>query len=207
MASSIAWRPACHSLLFLNTGSRVLRFCGTRGAGAELLFSAASTARGLCCFSASTSAEPLPNRVDAVAELVERAATETEAVCVEHSLYRWFRHPIYLSFLGLIWFVPTMSYDHVLLTGIWTVYIFVGSWLKDERLQFYLGETYKDYRSRVPVIQCRESTEPQRNPHEQPPDVVYPCSNSAVGNLCTFVAAVYGIRCVESVAGKQQQSD
>lgn len=69
---------------------------------------------------------------------------------VEHSLYRWFRHPIYLSFLGLIWFVPTMSFDHALLTGIWTVYIFVGSWLKDERLQFYLGDTYKDYRSRVP---------------------------------------------------------
>lgn len=68
----------------------------------------------------------------------------------EVSLYRWFRHPIYLSFLGLIWFVPVMTVDHAVLTGIWTVYIFIGSWLKDERLEFYLGSTYREYRSRVP---------------------------------------------------------
>ncbi len=68
----------------------------------------------------------------------------------EKSLYRWFRHPIYLSFLGLIWFVPTMTFDHALLTGVWTVYIFIGSWLKDERLEFFLGDTYRSYRARVP---------------------------------------------------------
>jgi hypothetical protein len=26
--------------------------------------------------------------------------------------YRWLRHPVYLSFLGLIWFTPRMSADH-----------------------------------------------------------------------------------------------
>lgn len=64
--------------------------------------------------------------------------------------YRWFRHPIYLSFLGLIWFTPRMTLDHALLTGIWTVYIFVGSWLKDRRLEFYAGDAYREYESRVP---------------------------------------------------------
>ncbi|MBL8816730.1 MAG: hypothetical protein JNL58_11920 [Planctomyces sp.] len=68
----------------------------------------------------------------------------------ERSLYRWFRHPIYLSFLGLIWFVPTMTLDHAVLTGVWTVYIFIGSWLKDERLEFFLGDSYRNYRGRVP---------------------------------------------------------
>ena len=68
----------------------------------------------------------------------------------EKSLYRWFRHPIYLSFLGLIWFTPKMTYDHAILTAVWTIYIFVGSWLKDRRLEFYAGEHYREYESRVP---------------------------------------------------------
>ncbi len=68
----------------------------------------------------------------------------------ETGLYRWFRHPIYLSFLGLIWFTPRLTLDHALLTAIWTVYIFVGSWLKDRRLEYYLGDGYREYESRVP---------------------------------------------------------
>ena len=66
------------------------------------------------------------------------------------SLYRVLRHPVYLSFLGLIWFTPHMSLDHALLTGIWTVYIFFGSYLKDERLAYFLSDTYREYQSRVP---------------------------------------------------------
>ncbi len=64
--------------------------------------------------------------------------------------YHVLRHPVYLSFLGLIWFTPRMTLDHALLTGIWTVYIFVGSWLKDRRLTFYLGKTYREYAAEVP---------------------------------------------------------
>jgi hypothetical protein len=57
---------------------------------------------------------------------------------------------VYLSFLGLIWFTPRMTADHALLTGVWTAYIFVGSCLKDRRMTFYLGGTYREYASRVP---------------------------------------------------------
>ena len=54
------------------------------------------------------------------------------------------RHPVYLSFLGL-----TGSYRPSRPTGlmiIWTAYVFVGSWLKDQRL---LSE-YRAYLERVP---------------------------------------------------------
>ena len=68
---------------------------------------------------------------------------------VERGVYRWMRHPVYLSFLGLIWFTPRMTADHAMLTGVWTVYIFVGSCLKDRRMTFYLGDTYREYASRV----------------------------------------------------------
>ena len=64
--------------------------------------------------------------------------------------YRWMRHPIYLSFLGLIWFTPNMTWDHVILTTMWTVYIFAGSYAKDLRLEYFLGEMYRAYETRVP---------------------------------------------------------
>jgi protein-S-isoprenylcysteine O-methyltransferase Ste14 len=64
--------------------------------------------------------------------------------------FRFMRHPTYASFLGLIWFAPRMTVDHAVLTAIWTTYVFVGSYLKDQRLTFYLGDTYREYASRVP---------------------------------------------------------
>ncbi|HEV8072189.1 MAG TPA: hypothetical protein VGP76_31015 [Planctomycetaceae bacterium] len=61
------------------------------------------------------------------------------------------RHPAYMSFLGLVWFTPDMTIDRALLVAIWTVYIFLGSYLKDLRLIHYLGDTYREYRARVPA--------------------------------------------------------
>ncbi len=64
--------------------------------------------------------------------------------------YLWLRHPVYLSFLGLVWFTPYMTIDCAILTAIWTIYIFVGSWLKDLRLAQYLGQPYRQYQAEVP---------------------------------------------------------
>jgi hypothetical protein len=49
----------------------------------------------------------------------------------------------------LIWFTPVMTFDHAMLTGVWTLYIFAGSILKDQRLLYYLGNSYADYMSQV----------------------------------------------------------
>jgi len=68
---------------------------------------------------------------------------------VERGAYAWMRHPVYLSFLGLVWFTPHMSIDHAVLTGLWTVYLFFGSHLKDLRLEGFLGDVYRDYCTRV----------------------------------------------------------
>jgi hypothetical protein len=67
-----------------------------------------------------------------------------------HGAYLWLRHPVYLSFLGLIWFVPVMTTDRAVLTATWTTYIFFGSWLKDRRLTHYLGQRYLRYQAMVP---------------------------------------------------------
>ena len=69
---------------------------------------------------------------------------------VPRGAYHFLRHPIYLSFLALVWLTPRMSLDHAVLTGIWTLYIFVGSYLKDRRLVHFLGDAYRAYQARVP---------------------------------------------------------
>jgi hypothetical protein len=69
---------------------------------------------------------------------------------VERGAYRFLRHPVYLSFLGLIWFAPVVTLDRVVLIALWSTYIFVGSVLKDGRLLHFMGDTYRHYQARVP---------------------------------------------------------
>jgi len=64
--------------------------------------------------------------------------------------YRLLRHPVYLSFLGLIWFTPIVTLDRAVLIAIWTGYIYVGSVLKDRRLAFFIGDRYREYQASVP---------------------------------------------------------
>ena len=63
--------------------------------------------------------------------------------------FLWMRHPVYLSFLGLVWFAPVMTIDRIELIACWTAYVLVGSWLKDQRLLHYVGEPYRIYQSQV----------------------------------------------------------
>lgn len=69
---------------------------------------------------------------------------------VERGAYRILRHPVYLSFLGLVWFVPVVTVDRAVLIVVWSAYILFGSTLKDRRLLQFLGERYRDYQARVP---------------------------------------------------------
>jgi methanethiol S-methyltransferase len=64
--------------------------------------------------------------------------------------YRVLRHPVYLSFLGLVWITPVVTLDRAVLIAVWTAYIYVGSVLKDRRLAHYIGPPYHAYAARVP---------------------------------------------------------
>jgi hypothetical protein len=68
---------------------------------------------------------------------------------IERGAFRWMRHPVYLSFLGLIWLTPHMTTDRLVLAIVWSVYITVGSMLKDWRCAYYIGDGYQEYASRV----------------------------------------------------------
>lgn len=74
---------------------------------------------------------------------------------VTKGAFAWMRHPVYMSFLGLIWFTPVMTLDHAILTAVWTAYIYAGSYFKDKRLLHFIGQPYREYASRVvglPII-------------------------------------------------------
>jgi protein-S-isoprenylcysteine O-methyltransferase Ste14 len=79
-----------------------------------------------------------------------RGLPQPKRVFVERGAYRFLRHPVYLSFLGLIWFTPLVTLDRMVLIGVWSTYIFIGSAIKDRRLVHFMGDTYRDYQARVP---------------------------------------------------------
>jgi protein-S-isoprenylcysteine O-methyltransferase Ste14 len=64
--------------------------------------------------------------------------------------YLLLRHPVYLSLLAMVWLNPELTLDRVLFGAVWSSYIFLGSYLKDRRLTFYLGDVYRQYQARVP---------------------------------------------------------
>ncbi len=68
----------------------------------------------------------------------------------ERGAYRLLRHPVYLAFLGQIWLTPTATLDRLMMMTLLTVYVAIGSWLKDRRMVFYLGDVYQGYQARVP---------------------------------------------------------
>jgi methanethiol S-methyltransferase len=137
LATIAYWRASPTILWSLAGWHRTLIQAGFLAAWAGLLYSLSLTGLGYQTgwtpFCYWLRGQPLPRR-----EFVPRGA------------YRFFRHPVYLSFLGLVWLTPRMSLDHAVLTGIWTAYIFYGSYLKDRRLIHYLGDSYRTYQARVP---------------------------------------------------------
>ena len=70
----------------------------------------------------------------------------------EKFLYKFIRHPIQLGVLMGIWFTPVMTYGHLLLSILFTLYIFIGLYYEERDLVLELGDVYKDYKQRVGMM-------------------------------------------------------
>lgn len=68
------------------------------------------------------------------------------------ALYRVVRHPIMLGFLIAFWATPTMTWGHMLFSGMTTAYIFLGVFLEERDLRHAFGRSYEKYGRQVGMI-------------------------------------------------------
>lgn len=69
----------------------------------------------------------------------------------EPSLYRHVRHPLYVGWMMVFWFTPTMTVSHLFFAAATTAYILVAIQFEERDLVRALPE-YGEYRQRVPML-------------------------------------------------------
>jgi methanethiol S-methyltransferase len=70
----------------------------------------------------------------------------------ERSLYRWVRHPLMLGFIVAFWSAPTMTQGRLLFAAVTTIWILVAIQIEERDLAALLGEPYREYRARTPML-------------------------------------------------------
>ncbi len=81
-----------------------------------------------------------------------RGIPYTHPPFVERSVYKVIRHPLMLGFIVAFWAAPTMTQGHLLFAVVTTGYILVAIQLEERDLLKILGDDYRRYRMRTPML-------------------------------------------------------
>jgi protein-S-isoprenylcysteine O-methyltransferase Ste14 len=68
------------------------------------------------------------------------------------SLYKVVRHPLYIGWLMIFWFAPTMTIAHLVFAAVTTAYILVAIQFEERDLVDAFGDKYENYRKRTPML-------------------------------------------------------
>ena len=68
------------------------------------------------------------------------------------TLYKLVRHPLYVGWIVAFWATPDMTYGHMLFSIVTTAYMFMAITLEERDLGRFLGDDYRRYRERTPMI-------------------------------------------------------
>jgi protein-S-isoprenylcysteine O-methyltransferase Ste14 len=71
---------------------------------------------------------------------------------VTGGLYRYVRHPLYTAGLLIIWLTPVMTCNLLALDIGLTVYILIGAYFEERKLQREFGSAYTEYKSHTPML-------------------------------------------------------
>jgi methanethiol S-methyltransferase len=66
-------------------------------------------------------------------------------------LHRFVRHPWYALGLVLVW-TRDMNAPLLVSAGAATLYLFIGAWLEERKLEAHFGAAYRDYQKQVPGL-------------------------------------------------------
>jgi len=66
--------------------------------------------------------------------------------------YRWVRHPLYFFGLAVIWLIPQMTVNRLVLALVFSLYLYVGTFFEERRLLREFGAEYRAYQRRVPRL-------------------------------------------------------
>jgi len=68
------------------------------------------------------------------------------------SLYKYVRNPIMLGWFIAFWATPHMTVGHLVFAAGMTIYGFIGMFFEERTTLSYLGEHYRQYRDKTPMI-------------------------------------------------------
>jgi protein-S-isoprenylcysteine O-methyltransferase Ste14 len=71
---------------------------------------------------------------------------------MERSVYKIVRHPLMAGFIVAFWTAPTMTQGRLLFAIVTTAYILVAIQIEERDLATILGDAYRDYRRRTPML-------------------------------------------------------